>query len=267
MYYLFPYKNPEVFDRLIEGIKKAGFKEDPSNYYKIKKQNKLTGQEIQELVFGKTMEGNIFNTLWSINTNKDGESEFTRFSVVFKGRSWIDGDVVCSQYESLYDGLTWCSDVYRNPQGHSITSSEYILLTDWWLMPFSIRETVLKDSPLKDEVSAAIMDSSNVAVDLNGEWNTVYDLKEYGVSKDIVQITQKGNTFVGILLFGTQWSPKGSETIKGIVEDERIQTIFLKTSQGWMPAEWRVNEPGDEIFLKVQMGSGGITIDVKLTKK
>jgi tetratricopeptide (TPR) repeat protein len=129
------------------------------------------------------------------------------------------------------------------------------------------QQTALQDSPRKEGVSAKTMNCNNVAIKLNGEWDTVYDLKEYGVYKDAVQITQSGNTFVGIKLIGTQFSPKGSETIKGDVEDNRISSIFLKTTLGWLPAEWIVNEQGDEIFLKVYMDSMSLTIDVKLTRK
>ncbi len=52
-----------------------------------------------------------------------------------------------------------------------------------------------------------------------------------------------------------------------IKEDNRIKTMFLKTTQGWAPAEWLVSEQGNEILLKVKMESIGLTIDVKLTKK
>ena len=71
MYYFAPYKNSEEFDRFMEGLIKAGYKGNPSNYHKLKKENKLTGQEIQELIFGKTMEGNIFDAEWSVSTNED----------------------------------------------------------------------------------------------------------------------------------------------------------------------------------------------------
>ena len=68
MYYLVPLKNSEVFDRGIEGLIKAGYKADPSNYYKLKKENKLTGQEIRELIFGKKIEGTYFYIPWSLAT-------------------------------------------------------------------------------------------------------------------------------------------------------------------------------------------------------
>ena len=195
MYYLNPVKDSEVFDHGIKGLIKAGYKGNLSDYYKVEKENKLTGQEIQELIFGKTIEGSYYTIPWSLATNKDGETEYAnKYFGVHQGKSWIEGDTVCSQYESLYDGLEYCSEVYKIPEGDNIKSSEYLILNDFMLSPISIKETVLHDSPRKEEVPATTMNSNNIAVDLNGEWHTVYDLKEYGVSKDVVQITQKDNS-------------------------------------------------------------------------
>ena len=53
LYYLYPFKDHQVFDRLIEGLIKAGFDGDPSDYFKVEKQNRLSGQEIRELLMGK----------------------------------------------------------------------------------------------------------------------------------------------------------------------------------------------------------------------
>ena len=140
LYYLAPYKNSEVFDRWIEGLIKAGLKGDPSDYYKVHKENKMTGQEIQELVIGKTMTGYVFGFPWSRKIYKNGESETTIFSVVHKGKTWIEGDVLCGQYETLYDGFKGCSDIYKNPEGDKKTLSEYLLLSDYGLFQFSIEK-------------------------------------------------------------------------------------------------------------------------------
>jgi hypothetical protein len=141
MYYLVPLKNSEVFDRAIGGLIKAGYKGNPSNYYKLKKENKLTGQEIQELIFGKKIEGTYFHVPWSLTTNKDGESEYdNKFYGNHKGKSWIEGDTVCNQYESLFDGLKYCSEIYKTSEEDNMTSSKYLLLNDFMLSVFSIKE-------------------------------------------------------------------------------------------------------------------------------
>ena len=60
------------------------------------------------------------------------------------------------------------------------------------------------------------LSNGEVIYDLSGEWDAIYDNKEYGgINKDIVKITQEGNDFFGIKLIGNQQSPKGSDTIKG----------------------------------------------------
>ena len=141
LYYLTPFKNSEVFDRYIEGLIKAGLKEDPSDYYKVHKENKMTGQEIRELIVGKTITGYFFAGSWSEKINKNGESEHTDFSGVHKAKIWIEGDAVCQQYETHLDGLKGCADIYKNPEGDKKTLSEYLLLTDFWIFPFSIKES------------------------------------------------------------------------------------------------------------------------------
>lgn len=140
MYYLFPHKNSEVFDRWIEGLIKAGYKGNPSNYNKIIQENKMTGQEIRELIVGKTITGYRFGKPWTTKINKSGEFEHTFLSSVHKGKIWIEGDAACRQYETHLDGLKGCEDIYKNPEGDKKTLSEYLLLTDYLILPFSIKE-------------------------------------------------------------------------------------------------------------------------------
>ena len=140
MYYLVPLKNSEVFDRGIEGLIKAGYKGKPSNYYKLKKENKLTGQEIRELIFGKKIEGTYFYIPWSLAINKSGESEYAnKYYGNHQGKSWIEGDTVCQQYESLFGGLKYCSEIYKTSEKDNMTSKKHLLLTDFMLSPFSIK--------------------------------------------------------------------------------------------------------------------------------
>lgn len=139
-YYLFPFKSSKVFDRLIEGFIKAGFKTDSTNYYKLHKDNKMTGLEIRQLVFGKKMVIFSHGKKFPVKINKDGESEIKYFSTVFKGKYWIEGDLLCSRYKKLYSGLKNCANIFRNPQGDKKTFSEYLLLSNYWLNMFSVEE-------------------------------------------------------------------------------------------------------------------------------
>lgn len=100
----------------------------------------MRGQEIQELVIGKTISGTFWGFQWSIRIYENGESERSDFFGVHKGKTWIEGDALCAQYETAYDGLEICSDMYKNPEGDKNTLSEYLSLTDYGLFPFSIEE-------------------------------------------------------------------------------------------------------------------------------
>ena len=142
LYYLAPYKNSKIFDRYIRGLIKAGLKVkgDRLDYYKVHKENKMTEQEIQELLLGKTMTGISWGFTWSIKIYTNGECETTIFSNVYKGKTWIENDELCRQSETLFYGLKDCADIYKNPEGNKNTLSEYLLLSDYWLSPFSIKE-------------------------------------------------------------------------------------------------------------------------------
>ncbi len=141
LYYLFSRKNLEVFDRLIEGLIKAGFKADSLNYYKVDEKNKLNGQDIKKLTFGKTMTGSYFGFSWSIFRSKDGEAQAPTFwGGIDKGKSWIEGDELCNQFENRYGGNKYCHEVYRNPEGDEKTKSEYLVISDFGFIPFSVKD-------------------------------------------------------------------------------------------------------------------------------
>ena len=141
MYYLAPYKNSEVFDRVGEGLIKAGYKGDLSNYSKIIEENRLSENEINELILNKKVSGKTLGLAWSGSSNDEGEFEYTHYSrVTHKGKSWVDGDTLCYQFESLYEGIKYCAEIYKNPEGNKDALNEYLSLTDFWLYPFSIIE-------------------------------------------------------------------------------------------------------------------------------
>lgn len=143
MYYLSPYKNSEVFDRSIEGLIKAGYKGNLSDYYKIIEENRLNGNEIKELILDKKVSGEALGFAWSQSSNDEGEFEYTGFDGrTHKGKSWVDGDTICYQFESLYEGIKYCAEIYKNPEGNKKELSEYLSLTDFWIYPFSIIENV-----------------------------------------------------------------------------------------------------------------------------
>lgn len=135
LYHAWPFSDVEVFDRLAKGLVMAGLRGDPSNYYKVVLENKLTGKEIRETLYGHTMVGIIPGGQWMSKYDIDGNFDFsvtrveadgTKLEKKDKGRSWIEGDADCYQYDNRYDGFMNCEEYYRNPDGSVDTYSEYI---------------------------------------------------------------------------------------------------------------------------------------------
>ncbi len=127
------------------------------------------------------------------------------------------------------------------------------------------------DNPLKLGMPNTVaLPNGEVIYDMSGEWDAIYDNKEYGgINKDIVKITQKGNEFVGIKLIGNQWSPKGSETIKGELHKDGLKSFFTKTAIGWTPSTAKIGERGNKIEIKTPVSTltETVTVDITLTRK
>lgn len=141
MFYM-PFKDPEVEKRFAEGFLKSGVPGNIGEYYKssIFQENKLTGNEIKELVFGKTVTGFDFKTEeeWSIKRSKGGIASYRRGEVSDTGKSWIEEDRLCNQWQNLYGGYRDCAPVFRNPEGLSQKKEEYIGISAYGFVPFSM---------------------------------------------------------------------------------------------------------------------------------
>jgi TolB-like protein/class 3 adenylate cyclase len=142
LYYFTPFEDTKIFDHLVDGLAKAGFEGDPSDYHKVNKEYRLNGQAIKELLFGKIQLGTIAGIEISSYRSDTGELELNipMFGISDNGKSWIEGDMVCNQYNMTYDGVKFCADVYANPDGNFDQKNQYLLVSDAIIFPFSIKE-------------------------------------------------------------------------------------------------------------------------------
>ena len=107
--------------------------------------NRLNGQEIKELLFGKTRTGYIMGYEVSFSNNQEGKLIYTFGKDGFNlfedtGISWIEGDSICNQLEQMFEGIKFYQDIYFNPEGNKISKNEYIAISDMSIIPFSIVE-------------------------------------------------------------------------------------------------------------------------------
>jgi len=117
----------------------AGMPGGASGYLKLYDQNRLTGDEIKALVFGRTMIGFdpfIGEQFW-IDRAKDGEATIRSFLGSDSGRSWIQGDILFDQWDLFMEGVKLSGYVFRNPDGTPEKKDEYLRLDDFGFISFS----------------------------------------------------------------------------------------------------------------------------------
>ena len=142
LHFNYPFKNHEVFNRFIEGLEKAGFIKGAKGYYEVNEANKLNGQEIKELLFGKTATGYRWGYEFFVQRSEEGVTEVNIpiRDILFTGESWVEGDTLCQRYENRYEGVKYCCDIYYNPNGTANERNQYLIFGDAAIVPISIKE-------------------------------------------------------------------------------------------------------------------------------
>lgn len=152
--YFFPFGDPSVTDRFAEGLIKAGVPGRSSEYLPAFKENRLNGEEIKRLLFGSTITGFFGNypggRQWQVDRGRDGgftwrgpEPNPTGKNeqepiLSDTGKSWIEGDMICQQFQKRFWGHEFCSTVFRNPKGTDEGMDEYFLFQDFASVAFSL---------------------------------------------------------------------------------------------------------------------------------
>jgi len=141
----YPFTDQRFADRYAEGLLKAG--QPPGKmsgrylYFPAFKENQLTGEEIKRLMFGSKITG-IDNRgqQWWREHKKNGEFTWRGGGPIPSdtGKSRIDGDLLCFQFQKRNWGIENCSTVFRNPRGTYESKDEYVRCSDLGLSSFSV---------------------------------------------------------------------------------------------------------------------------------
>jgi hypothetical protein len=136
---LLPLKDLQVMERFAEGLIKADLPGELSGFYKISAENRLTGEEIRELFFGRKVAGltPASGKQWWVERSKDGKAAIRDGDNADIGKSWIEEDMLCDQWDNLYESLRDCWVIYRNPEGTPENSDEYLGAPGYGIYPFS----------------------------------------------------------------------------------------------------------------------------------
>lgn len=150
--YWYPFKIKEVEKNYVNGLIKAGFPGESGEYFKIYPENRMSGEKIKDLTFAHTVSG--FDTAsgkqWRIERAKGGDSAYYGLKGWVKGepskveetsdngKSWIEGDRLCNQWKNLYGGYKDCLTIYSNPEGTMEKKDDYIGVSVYGFVPFSV---------------------------------------------------------------------------------------------------------------------------------
>jgi len=135
----FPVRDPKVADRYADGLVQAGFTGQPSGYYKIHKKNRLTGEEIQDLISGQEITVHENNQEFWIDLRENGR--LMNISWTREGKWWIEGDTLCYQMDSgKLKGLNDCGEVYRNTDAMPGSDKQYLHVKDYIIAALSTQE-------------------------------------------------------------------------------------------------------------------------------
>jgi hypothetical protein len=113
----------------------------PSGSYKLLEEYRLSGEEIRELLFGRTITGIVPKTeiQWWIKVSKDGKrtEQWNNKEFSDSGKGWLEGDLFCRQMKIFLKGTKIYSYIYHNPDGTPDKKNEYLFVEKDRISPFS----------------------------------------------------------------------------------------------------------------------------------
>lgn len=136
------FKDLHLMKSIAEGYSKAGLPGEPNGFFKISSENRLTGEELKKIFLGRKVTGVNLSTQkqWWVERSGDGKATIIDGDKSDTGKSWIEDDMLCNQWDNLYENLKDCWVVYRNPEGSPENDDEYIGAPGYGLLPFSLVE-------------------------------------------------------------------------------------------------------------------------------
>jgi hypothetical protein len=113
------------------------------------------------------------------------------------------------------------------------------------------------------------LSTGEMVYDINGEWDAILDSGASGKMEDIINITQEGNKFVGIILNRNVYWSKGDELIKGELVKNGFKSIKRNTiSMGWLSETiGKIDEGCNKIEVKTDRHGYGYNLIMTLNRK
>ena len=138
--YIFPKKNPELREKIANALLKAGLPGETGGYFKIFEDKRLDDKEIKNLIFGHTITGLDSKTgeQWRIDRTSNGEATYESGETSDTGSSWVENNMLCNQWNSLYGSMKDCMPIFKNPEPRPGKDEEYLAIPVYGILPFSV---------------------------------------------------------------------------------------------------------------------------------
>ena len=135
----FPFKDRAVAERYAEGLLKAGLVRPISGIFPGVQGKPVDRGRNQgpALRFDNHRNTFLATGQYSIDFKKNGEFTWRGANSSDSGKSRIEGDMICTQYQKNWWGLEDCATVFRNPSGTPENKDEYFFASDSIFRTFS----------------------------------------------------------------------------------------------------------------------------------
>jgi len=139
----FPFADPKTLDSFAAALIKAGVPGNLTDYDRILKENRISGQGVKSLLFGRKITGiskvTGEQTWWE--WTKSGEFKVIRGAYQDAGKSWVEGNVFFVQFEKQFGGFPLGMTIFRNPDGSREGKNEYFMVSEMrFNIPFALTE-------------------------------------------------------------------------------------------------------------------------------
>ncbi len=136
-------QKPEMADLLINGLIKAGFPAQPDNYSRLSNDEKLSVEEVKEIVFGKTWTGYYWHrpgVQWWETFLKDGKYTYKERTYRAEKEYGFEEGKFYVVNEFKGGKIKTYPTIYRNPHGNFDQKNQYFCVTEVGAWSFSVQK-------------------------------------------------------------------------------------------------------------------------------
>lgn len=134
------YKRRQDLELVLGGLREAGLPEWPFGY-EGRAENRLDEAAVKAIAFGQTWDGVINRKRPFIQQiDENGTFAYRSATSLYTGEAFIENGMLCTRSKASRLGRKQCGFIYRNPDGSRKDNDEYVYVSIFSLMKFSVSD-------------------------------------------------------------------------------------------------------------------------------